>query len=138
VEEAKIEKYLVDCGVRPLRKRVKIMRYLVTKRNHPTVDTIYSDLVHEIPGLSKTTVYNVLKLFVENKMVWALNVEDNEIRYDADTSVHGHFKCDVCGSVFDFDVKKEMLPDSGLSGFEVDEFHYYLKGTCAFCKQKKL
>jgi len=119
-----------------LQKRVKIMRSLVTKRNHPTVDDIYTDLINEIPGLSKTTVYNVLKLFVNRNMVLALNVEDNEIRYDADTSVHGHFKCKVCGGVFDFDIKRSDLPESGLKGFITDEYHYYLKGSCSFCKEK--
>jgi Fe2+ or Zn2+ uptake regulation protein len=138
VKEAKIENYLAGRGIRPLQKRVKIMRYLVTKRNHPTVDMIYSDLIHEIPGLSKTTVYNVLKLFVKNKLVWALNVDDNEIRYDADTSVHGHFRCNTCGSVFDFDLSKGMLPDFGLKGFVVEEYHYYLKGICSFCREKNL
>lgn len=138
MEESKIENYLISCGIRPLKKRVKIMHYLVTKRNHPTVDEIYSDLIGEIPGLSKTTVYNVLKLFVKYKMVQALNVEDNEIRYDADTSVHGHFKCKVCGGVFDFSIRKDMLPDSGLNGFITDEYHYYLKGSCSFCREKNL
>ena len=32
--------------------------------NHPTVETIYKELIDEIPTLSKTTVYNTLKQFV--------------------------------------------------------------------------
>ena len=40
------------------------MNYLITKRNHPTAEMIYLELVNEIAGLSKTTVYNTLNLFV--------------------------------------------------------------------------
>jgi len=112
------------------------MHYLIAHRNHPTVDVIYSDLVKKINKLSKTTVYNVLNLFIQEGLVIALNIENNELRYDADTSVHGHFKCKTCGKIFDFDINKEDMPQLPLSGFQIDEFQYSVKGICAFCKDK--
>lgn len=133
MEQKQIIGYLEKNGIRPLQKRVKILEYLVSKRNHPTVDMIYSDLSYEIKGLSKTTVYNVLNLFVKEGVALALNVENNEVRYDADTSVHGHFKCKLCGSVIDFRLKKEDLPVPYLEGFRLDEYHYNIKGACSFC-----
>jgi Fe2+ or Zn2+ uptake regulation protein len=136
MNDIQIKAYLEKNGVRPLQKRVRIMKYLISKRNHPTVDMIYSDLIHEIKGLSKTTVYNVLNLFVEKGLSLSLNIEGNEVRYDADTSVHGHFKCKTCSGVFDFRVKKEDLPDPSLNGFRIDELHYYIHGVCSFCIEK--
>lgn len=136
MEEVHIKSYLTKNGVRPLQKRVKIMHYLVSKRNHPTVDIIYSDLVQQINSLSKTTVYNVLSLFIQEGLVNSLNIENNELRYDADTSVHGHFKCKICGGVFDFGIKKEQLPNPLLNGFRLDEFQYSIKGVCSFCNEK--
>jgi Fur family peroxide stress response transcriptional regulator len=136
MEQQQISTYLLKNGVRPLQKRVKIMSYLVSKRNHPTVDMIYSDLIHEIKGLSKTTIYNVLNLFVQSGVALALNIEGNEVRYDADTSAHGHFKCKICSVVMDFQVKQGDLPKPMLEGFRVDEQHYYLKGVCSFCANK--
>ena len=96
MQEIKIRGYLTDNGVRPMNKRVKIMNYLVTKRNHPTAEMIYLELVNEIAGLSKTTVYNTLNLFVQEGITRALNIDSNELRYDADISQHGHFKCNEC------------------------------------------
>ncbi len=136
MEQQQISAYLLKNGIRPLQKRVKIMGYLLAKRNHPTVEMIYSDLVHEINGLSKTTIYNVLNLFVQSGVALALNIEGNEIRYDADTSTHGHFKCRICSGVIDFRIRPEDLPKPFLDGFRVDEQHYYLKGVCAFCVNK--
>jgi len=136
MQELHIKSYLSKNGVRPLKKRVKIMNYLISNRNHPTVDIIYNDLVKKIDKLSKTTVYNVLNLFVQEGLVVALNIENNELRYDADTSSHGHFKCKNCGKIFDFDLKKEELPRLPLSGFKIDEFQYSIKGVCAFCRNK--
>lgn len=138
IDEAKIKSFLGQNGISPLPKRVKIMRYLIEKHNHPTVDMIYSELLTEIPGLSRTTVYNTLKLFTSKQVAVAINIEDNEIRYDADTAVHGHFKCRVCDGVFDFSVRHEQLPDVPMPGFVIDEYHYYLKGICSSCKEKGL
>jgi Fur family transcriptional regulator, peroxide stress response regulator len=136
MEELHIKSYLTKNGVRPLQKRVKIMHYLISNRNHPTVDIIYNDLVQKINSLSKTTVYNVLNLFIQEGLVTALNIENNELRYDADTSVHGHFKCKICGAVFNFGIRKEEMPDPMLSGFRIDELQYSIKGICSFCKDK--
>jgi Fur family transcriptional regulator, peroxide stress response regulator len=136
MEEVHIKSYLSKNGVRPLQKRVKIMHYLISNRNHPTVDIIYNDLVQKISSLSKTTVYNVLNLFIEEGLVNALNIENNELRYEADTSLHGHFKCKVCGGVFDFGIKKEDLPNPLLNEFKIEEVQYSLKGVCSFCNQK--
>ena len=136
MDQQQISAYLLKNGIRPLQKRVKIMHYLVSKRNHPTVDMIYCDLIHEINGLSKTTIYNVLNLFVESGVALALNIEGNEIRYDADTSLHGHFKCKICSGVIDFRIRPEDLPNPMLEGFRIEEQQYYIKGTCSFCANK--
>jgi Fur family transcriptional regulator, peroxide stress response regulator len=136
MEELHIKSYLSKNGVRPLQKRVKIMHYLVSHRNHPTVDVIYNDLVQKISSLSKTTVYNVLNLFIQEGLVNALNIENNELRYDADTSVHGHFRCKICGGVFNFGINKDDLPNPLLNGFRIEEFQYSLKGVCSFCNEK--
>ncbi len=138
MEQENINLYLIQNGIRPLRKRVLIYDYLQTKRNHPTVEMIYKDLLPQAPTLSKTTVYNVLNLFLEKNIVQALNIEGNEIRYDADISTHGHFKCSKCGKVFDFDVNKEHYPEVPLVNFVAHQIHYYVVGHCSKCSTAKL
>ena len=135
---AEVSKYLKKNGIRPLSKRILIYNYLITYRNHPTVEMIYKDLLPIAPSLSKTTVYNVLSLFLEKNLVQALNIEGNEIRYDADTMQHGHFKCMQCAKVFDFQLENQKLPQLPLEGFTIHQTHYYLDGICASCNQLKL
>lgn len=131
VQINKIDEYLKNNDIKPSYQRIKIFEYLVKNRNHPTVDMIYQGLVSEIPTLSKTTVYNTLKLFIEKNIVLLINIEDNETRYDADTSFHGHFKCRRCNEVYDFNIDMPALKE--LDDFEVDEYHLYLKGICKKC-----
>ena len=132
----KISSYLKSHDIRPSYQRVKIFEYLIVNKNHPTVDMIYKSLSPEIPTLSKTTVYNTLNLFVEKKIAIVILVEENEARYDADTSIHGHFKCEECGAVIDIvlDIEKLELPQ--LDKFQINEHHLYFKGICEKCLNK--
>jgi len=137
MEEIKIKDYLSENGVRPMNKRVKIMNYLISKRNHPTAEMIYLELVNEIAGLSKTTVYNTLNLFVQEGISRALNIDSNELRYDADISQHGHFKCNECHEVYDFSMNEELLQDQRLKNFILEDFQFSIKGVCSFCLKSK-
>jgi Fe2+ or Zn2+ uptake regulation protein len=130
-----ISEYLKTNGIKPSYQRIRIFEYLMRTKAHPTVDTIYRALVPEIPTLSKTTVYNTLNLFVENRIAYLISIEENEARYDADTSMHGHFKCVSCQRVFDFEVEADHLRFDGPEGSVVREKHIYYKGLCSECNQ---
>lgn len=131
-----IGRYLKDHDIKPSYQRIKIFEYLAKHKNHPTVDTIYHDLVHEIPTLSKTTVYNTLNLFLDKKIVQLIGIEETEARYDADISVHAHFKCLSCSKIYDiyFDITESTIKE--LEDFQVFERQLYFKGVCKRCQEK--
>jgi len=131
------EQHLRSHNIMPSVQRIRIFDTLVGTTEHPTVDMIYQSLAKEIPTLSKTTVYNTLKLFQEKGLVLVVNIEDNETRYDADTSFHGHFKCQSCGSVYDFPLDTDETKLNSLNGFLIKESHYYVKGICKECINKQ-
>lgn len=114
---------------------MKIYNYLVAEKNHPTIDTVYKSLRTEIPTLSKTSVYNTMELLAGKHLVQTITIEENETRYDADTSDHGHFKCTRCGEVYDFNVDLSGAAPGLPEGFTVDERHVYYKGICKACLQ---
>ena len=128
-----ISSYLQENKIKPSFQRIKVYEYLLEKKNHPTVDMIFKTLVNEIPTLSKTTIYNTLKLFVDQKIVSIVNIEDNETKYDADISTHGHFKCKKCGEVYDFDYDNSQLIFKNIKNFKIEKTHVYLNGICANC-----
>ena len=104
-------------NIRPSVQRIAILKYLLEHRIHPTVDDIYLALNPTMPTLSKTTVYNVLRNLVENGAVLALTIDEKNVRYDADTSSHAHFRCQSCGELYDIELllcPTGMLQDSKL------------------------
>ncbi|PKL16564.1 MAG: transcriptional repressor [Spirochaetae bacterium HGW-Spirochaetae-5] len=129
---------LSNRGIQPSIQRAKILEFLWKERIHPTADDIFDHLHHEIPTLSRTTVYNTVKLFTEHNILQPLVIEDKEIRYDIDTSLHGHFKCESCGNIFDFKADNEGSAGiRELEGFQIRERHIYFKGLCSSCSNLK-
>lgn len=128
---------LTSHGVKPSLQRLNILNFLLDNNIHPTVDTIYNELIGEIPTLSKTTVYNTLKLFVDKGVVQQISIEENELRYDGCTDFHGHFKCVQCGKIYDFNVSESKIPSIVLNDFQIIEKHLYYKGICINCLNKK-
>jgi len=128
-----ITKKLIEKNIKASYQRIKILEYLTTKRNHPTVDKIFNDLIKEIPILSKATVYNTIDLFKKTNLVRVVTIENNETRYDAEVENHGHFKCDVCGSIYDFSVNIDNLSIDSLEHFKINEKNVYFKGICPRC-----
>ncbi len=125
--------HLTKNNIKPSLQRMKIFEYLYKNKNHPTVDMIYSSLSKEIPTLSKTTVYNTLNLFVVNNVAITVTIEDNEVRYDATIEDHAHFKCDICGTIYDIEMDLSQAKFMKLNDFEVDKTSVYLNGKCKRC-----
>ncbi len=128
---------LKDRKIHSSYQRMKVLEYLNKNQCHPTVDQIYKDLRSEIPTISKSTVYNTLNLFLEAGLIRELNIEDNESRFDIITKNHGHFKCERCGRIYNFNIDFNNFKAEGLAGFEIKDKNVYFKGTCPECLSKR-
>jgi len=134
---AELSTELVKKNLRPSHHRIKILEYLLDKQGHPSVDQIFNDLHKEIPTLSKSTVYNTLNLFVTARLVRMLTIEDNETRYDLIIDKHGHFKCESCGTIYDFKINIDDFIADELSDFQINDQDVYFKGICPSCLSNK-
>ena len=80
-----------------------------------------------------------LQLFEENKIIQAVKIDDDKIRYDADTSYHIHFKCCKCNRIFDVYNKENTEPfinnfkNDLPSGFVINNFQTNVWGVCSEC-----
>jgi Fur family ferric uptake transcriptional regulator/Fur family peroxide stress response transcriptional regulator len=127
---------LLEFNIKPSVQRIAIMEYLTGNLTHPTADVIFNDLYPSIPTLSKTTVYNTLKLLEEQGAIQSINIDEKNVRYDADISLHAHFKCKQCGCVHDFPLKDGSFCEiKDARDFILTEFQVYYKGYCNHCKE---
>ncbi len=125
-------------GVKPSAQRLMILRFLMENRTHPTVDEIYNALLPEQPTLSRTTVYNTLKLLAAVGIIRCIDVGRNHgARWDYSHHDHAHFLCTACGGVTDieFDSQAPAFPLPP-GGFEVHSTEVNLRGICPECRRQ--
>lgn len=138
--EMNLKDILIRNGISPSYHRLKIYEYLVGNKTHPTADVIYSEILRQIPTLSKTTVYNTLRTFADKGLLSSITIEDTEVRYDADISFHGHFKCQSCGALYDVDLgplrtDRRLAAAKKIEGHLVTDKQIYFRGICKKCQK---
>lgn len=132
--------HLLSYRIKPSQQRIAIMEYLLKHRTHPSVEDVYSALSPSMPTLSKTTVYNTLKLFTEQGAAQMLTIDEKNVCFDGDVSMHAHFLCKKCGKVYDLpmqDASKEVV-GMDIEGHAITEVHQYYKGICKNCLEKEI
>lgn len=131
------KEYLSNHGIRPSAQRIAIMEYLLTHKTHPTVDQIFNDLLPSMPTLSKTTLYNTLKLFYSKNVALMLTLDEHTAHFDGDVRPHAHFQCLSCGRVFD--IFESELPElmsvykSKIGMLAISNVELSFKGYCPTC-----
>lgn len=128
-----ITQHLLQYGIRPSLHRSQVMHYLLENRNHPTVETIYAALSPTIPTLSRTTIYNILNLFVEKGAAQNITIDSRQCRYDGDVSEHAHFLCTECNQLYDLNITPFKIETE----HTITQTQLYIKGICKHCKSTK-
>lgn len=121
-------------GIRPSYHRLKVLAYLSECHTHPTVEEIFAALSPEIPSLSKATIYNALHTFVEAGLVREIDIDIDAQHYDIILEDHGHFKCQSCGKIYNFNIDFDQLTVDGLQAFQVNKKDVYFSGLCPGCQ----
>lgn len=96
-----LAKILDSHGLKATRQRLDIARVLFARHQHLSADQILALINREGGELSKATVYNTLKLFVEKRMVREVIVDPEKVFYDSNTSAHHHIYDTGTGEIID-------------------------------------
>lgn len=138
-EEAKLRELKELCkatGLKLTSQRVEILRELARAKDHPSAETLYRRVRHQLPGVSLDTVYRTLGTFEKLELVDKLHVSQEHGRYDADRSPHQHLVCRVCKSIEDLrweEFDTVPLPDAAARWGHVDTRHAVISGVCRHC-----
>ncbi len=109
---------------------------------HPTARELFEALKEKFPRLAFSSVYRAIDSLIAEKKIISFKLEDEEERrFEIFDKLHPHFKCTVCGKVYDIDI------DLNTAFKELAELHtehliykarvtYY--GICRECFNKKL
>ncbi len=120
------------------KQRDAIKNFLITRKDHPSADVVYSQVREAFPNISLGTVYRNLTLLAEIGEIARIRVGDGMDHFDADISSHYHFICSECGSVIDLDMDSiSQINKTASANFDgqIDGHVTYFYGICPNCKK---
>jgi Fur family iron response transcriptional regulator len=96
---------LREHGISPTHQRIEIAHAILSRREHVSADRILALANDRATETSKATVYNTLKLFVEQKLIREVIADAGRVFYDPNTSPHHHFYDVDTGELTDIDAR---------------------------------
>ncbi len=104
-------------------------RYVFGARTHPSADQVLENVRKSWPTVSRATVYNTLRLFVEKGLLKPQVLKEGIIVFDPLVEAHHHFIDDETGRIYDipWDAVK-VTRGKSLKGFEVREYQVVMRG----------
>jgi len=128
-----IAKEISSSGLKVTPQRIAVMQAL-HKLNHPRAEDIYNEVSGSIPGLSPTTVYNVLDVLVSKGIIKRVKTDSGVMRYDAVPDHHHHMYCMETDRVEDFfdpeldQILQNYFSRKKISGFNLEDIKLQLMG----------
>lgn len=120
--EQKIVEIFKERNFRATPQRIAVYKYLREHPTHPDVDEIYKAVLADNPAFSRTTVYNSLQALEKEGLIQSVKIDSGKIHYDGDYKLHGHFLCEKCKRIYDFEVDDSFC--KGIDGFEIKKEMY--------------
>ena len=122
-------------NTRLTEQRRLILDTVRASTKHPTAETIYASLVSRLPNLSLATVYRNLHFLASRGSIREYSFEEGFLRYDPRLDLHGHFICQTCDLVTDFNLPDKICPAHfgvyQMGSVKRGRIDFY--GTCTKC-----
>ena len=117
-------------GIKPSAQRLAIAHYVLRTDEHPSADEVWTRVSESFPMVSRATVYNTLKLFVERGLLRQLVLTEGRLVFDANTDKHHHIIDDRSGKIYDlpWDLVKVSRVDQ-IEGFDIHDYQVLLRGS---------
>lgn len=133
----KILNILKKKNIRPTPQRLQVYKIISTSEQHLDAEAIYKAAQEDIPSISFATIYTILDLFKENKLVKEIKIRSDKSCFDKRINFHPHLLCKSCGQVVDIEINPcSSLQKREINGHLIDDFQGYFYGVCRKCRKK--
>lgn len=129
-----IKEKLVEKGLKVTPQRIAIMEAIYTLANHPTAEMIMDYIKDSHPGIASGTIYKVLDVLIENRLIQRVKTERDIMRYDGILENHHHLYCADSEEIKDYvnEDLDQLLTDyfkqNGIENFEIQEIRLQING----------
>ncbi|MBT8764493.1 transcriptional repressor [Desulfohalobiaceae bacterium Ax17] len=136
-----VQGILHGAGLEPTHHRVMVLSFIVNKRRPVTAQEILQGLITQT-SINKVTLYRILDLLVEKKIVYRHSAGDRSFRYCfasvENKDGHCHFYCKECGQMQCISMHK--LPLAINEAYKdlpvrIEDIEIRFDGVCQDCLQ---
>ena len=120
------------------KQRAVILEVIRSDMCHHTADEIFTLAKEKLPGISRATVYNNLKVLESEKLIRRITGDALSDRYDNSYVPHGHMICEECGKVRDFNLMNFDKQLSEAIGSAFNSYELKVRYTCDECKAREI
>lgn len=130
-----IRNKLTERGLKVTPQRMAILEAIHNLQNHPTAENIIDYIKKMYPNIASGTVYKVLGVLVDNRIIKKVKTEKDIMRYDGIMESHHHFYCKESDLIKDFvdeeldELLQKYFENKNLSGFKIDDIVLQIIGT---------
>lgn len=131
--------YLEANKCRKTPERYAILDAIYSIGGNFTMDELIAKLAEMKFPVSRATLYNAMRLFIELRLVVRHRFQTGT-KYEACYAVsnHCHLICTTCGKVINSDIPavSKALSDAKIRRFRKDCYSLYIYGICVSCQNK--
>lgn len=124
--------------LRNTKQRKHMLLLLSSTKSHPNALWLFDKMKPEFPNLSLSTVYRNLGILEKQGLVQRLTYGNEFDRYDANATMHSHFYCRHCDSLYDIDtnnIEAYALSSAKTSEHVLEGCSITFHGVCKKCKK---
>ena len=125
---------LKEKGLKVTPQRIAIYDAVVKLNNHPSAENVVEAISKDFPSISVGTVYKVLNVLVENRLLKKVKSEKDIMRYDAIVNHHHHLYCNASDRIVDYDDKEldalvaDYFKKKKIENFNIEDINLQITG----------
>ena len=129
-----IKNQLVDKGLKVTPQRISVLEAVYLLGNHPTAEMITDHIKSTHPNIATGTVYKVLDVLVDNRLVKRVKTDRDVMRYDGMLESHHHLYCSDSQKIEDYiDEELDLMLEAyfrkkKIKDFRIEEIKLQING----------
>ena len=134
MEISEITNKLIDNGLKVTPQRFAILEAIITLNNHPTAENIIDFIRKNHPNIATATVYKVLDILIENKLIRKVKTDKDSMRYDAVLEKHHHIYYSDSDRIEDYfdnelnELLEKYFKEKQLPDFKIEDIKLQIIG----------
>jgi Fur family transcriptional regulator, peroxide stress response regulator len=129
-----IKERLVEKGLKVTPQRIAILEAIYSLNNHPSAEMIMKYIRDRYPGIASGTIYKVLDVLIEHRLIDRVKTDKDIMRYDGILENHHHLYSSESEEIKDYmnneldQLLKDYFEKNGIEEFEIEGIKLQING----------